>query len=417
VQLAILAMVTVLLACLPLPSATVFAGESANSLIVVNLPSRTLEYYRDGSLLRQYPVAVGSPDTPTPLGTFYITDKEVNPYWYPPGKDYFVPSGPDNPLGYRWLGFLPTYGIHGTNLPWSVGHVVSNGCLRMHEEDVEELFDLVEYGTPVTIMYDRIKIGIDAAGNASLGVYPDIYGYKAVSLADARKQLSDYGLDGLADDLFLSGMLSGQTEQQVVFAHVYNLEINGRPLAEHAVGESDGIYVPVMPAASLLGADLTWNEENRTVAGRQHVVPGKIKGATVYVTLGNLLTLFGGTSLWKDRNRTLSLKIPFLRYEGRLLSCDGQALKSRRYVPALGVAAALGARVVWDKERSELRNGVRRIPVKVIAGEPYIETARLPEYFHAFVEWDEKQQSLDLHYAPSYDDCSMYLDLMSDFTD
>ena len=131
--------------------------------IVINLPSRMLELYSGNTLVKEYPVAIGKIATPTPLGKFVVIDKEINPIWTPKGPESSVPSGPDNPLGYRWIGFFELYGIHGTNAPWSIGQAASNGCIRMKEEHVEELFEVVPYGTPIKITYDRIKVKIDKA--------------------------------------------------------------------------------------------------------------------------------------------------------------------------------------------------------------------------------------------------------------
>ncbi len=92
----------------------------------------------------------------TPVGTFVVKDKQVNPNWFRPGS--VVPFGdPANPLGTRWMGFEATaahvgYGIHGTKEPETIGKEMSEGCVRMMNSDVEELFDLVPVGTQVTIV-------------------------------------------------------------------------------------------------------------------------------------------------------------------------------------------------------------------------------------------------------------------------
>ena len=65
------------------------------------------------------------------------------------------PGDPRNELGTRWIGFEPTngsYGIHGTIAPESIGKAVGNGCVRMLNEDVEELYDLVVAETPVEVI-------------------------------------------------------------------------------------------------------------------------------------------------------------------------------------------------------------------------------------------------------------------------
>lgn len=105
--------------------------------IVIYASHRRLEFYEDGRLIRHYPVAVGKSSTPTPLGRYTVVTKTMSP---------------GGVFGSRWLGLsLPGYGIHGTNNPSSIGQAVSKGCIRMHNSDVESLFQRTEVGTPVTI--------------------------------------------------------------------------------------------------------------------------------------------------------------------------------------------------------------------------------------------------------------------------
>ena len=88
----------------------------------------------------------------TPVGVFKITDKLVNPTWYKAGA--VIASGkPENELGSRWLGLTAEgYGIHGTINPDTLGQQVTAGCVRMKNEDVEELYSTLVPGTEVTIV-------------------------------------------------------------------------------------------------------------------------------------------------------------------------------------------------------------------------------------------------------------------------
>ncbi len=108
--------------------------------IVINTKAHTLTLFRDNNLYKTYKVAVGKPSTPTPKGTFKIINRAINP---------------GGPFGARWLGLnIPygDYGIHGTNNPSSIGKSVSNGCIRMFNNQVIELSNLVPIGTTVTIV-------------------------------------------------------------------------------------------------------------------------------------------------------------------------------------------------------------------------------------------------------------------------
>ena len=104
-----------------------------------------LTVYHEGRWVREWPVGTGKPEeSPTPIGAFTITSKLVTPPWKG------IPFGaPENILGTRWMGFeeMPSYGVHGTTQPDTVGKALSAGCVRMRNADVEFLYDLVPMRT------------------------------------------------------------------------------------------------------------------------------------------------------------------------------------------------------------------------------------------------------------------------------
>jgi len=110
-------------------------------------------------LLRRYLVGLGK-DNGTPEGEFSIGSRLVDPTWYKPGRGQVPATDPENILGTRWLGFAEKdgfpdcakYGIHGTKDDPSIGTESSAGCVRMHNREVEELFDWVPTGTKVEII-------------------------------------------------------------------------------------------------------------------------------------------------------------------------------------------------------------------------------------------------------------------------
>lgn len=107
----------------------------------------------DGQIFKTYVIATGKNNS-TPLGIFKIKDKIINPLWFKPGAPEPIPAGnPENILGTRWMGFdLPSYGIHGTTEPQTIGQQVTNGCVRMKNEDAEELYSLLPIDSEVTII-------------------------------------------------------------------------------------------------------------------------------------------------------------------------------------------------------------------------------------------------------------------------
>jgi lipoprotein-anchoring transpeptidase ErfK/SrfK len=130
--------------------------------IVVRLSKLRLFLYQGTHLVKSYPVAAGRIGVyDTPQGHWMITAKRMNPTWYNPALDSWgagepavVPPGPGNPMGPRALNLnVGLIRIHGTNDESSIGHFVSHGCVRMHNVDVIDLFDRVEVGTPVVIVW------------------------------------------------------------------------------------------------------------------------------------------------------------------------------------------------------------------------------------------------------------------------
>lgn len=116
----------------------------------VDKSENTLLLKGDAQTLKTYVVSTGTNNS-TPIGVFKITDKLIDPTWYKAGA--VVPhDSPQNVLGTRWMGITAKgYGIHGTVEPEKLGQQVTAGCVRMKNEEVEELYDLVPPGTEVTI--------------------------------------------------------------------------------------------------------------------------------------------------------------------------------------------------------------------------------------------------------------------------
>ena len=107
-----------------------------------------LRAWVDKVCVRAYPVALGR-NNGTPEGTFNVKNKVRNPPYQPqhkPKSEYRDAGAPDNPLGTRWIDLGNHYGIHGTIEPESIGQQVSEGCIRMYNRHVEELYDLVVVG-------------------------------------------------------------------------------------------------------------------------------------------------------------------------------------------------------------------------------------------------------------------------------
>ena len=150
--------------------------------LVINLPEQRLYYFNKANAsVQTYPIGIGDEGWETPIGVFHINDKRPNPAWYIPVSlqaKYgmkVMPAGPDNPLGDFIMKFSAgAYGIHGTNIPWGVGGLVSHGCIRLYPEDIKILYPQVKLGTKLEIIYEPVKIG-QRDGCIYIEAHPDIY--------------------------------------------------------------------------------------------------------------------------------------------------------------------------------------------------------------------------------------------------
>ncbi len=145
----------------------------AHKGIVVNLPEMRLYYYPENKQeVITLPVGIGKVGTTIPIQRTTVTQKKINPTWTPTanirkynadqGVDLpnSMPAGPDNPLGpYAIYLGIPTYLIHSTIYPDSIGRRASFGCIRMKEDDIKTFFPLVTKGTPVIIINMPNKVG------------------------------------------------------------------------------------------------------------------------------------------------------------------------------------------------------------------------------------------------------------------
>jgi len=119
--------------------------------IFIDKSQNLLTLKDQGDILKVYSVSTGEGNI-TPVGKFEIVSRLVDPVWFNKGVA-LPPESPQNVLGTRWLGFdLSGYGIHGTIDPESIGKQVTAGCVRMRNEDVEELYNIIPRGTRVEIV-------------------------------------------------------------------------------------------------------------------------------------------------------------------------------------------------------------------------------------------------------------------------
>lgn len=178
--------------------------------IVIDLGAMRLYYFpKNENVVYTYPVGIGQQDWNSPIGTLDIIQKEKNPVWVVPQSIYdfrkkngdpvphMLPSGPNNPLGFYALRLsLPTYLIHGTNDPASVGRRSSAGCIHLYANDIQELFNIVTLKTNVQFINQPYLIGLQDG---------DVYLEAHLPLKEQREALANRRVDvvGLVGSLNL----------------------------------------------------------------------------------------------------------------------------------------------------------------------------------------------------------------------
>lgn len=274
------------------PAAAEPEKKSLEKKISINLAARSLALFEGTEKIRLYPIGPGTPYTPTPVGYYKIQSKDVNPSWTSPSTGKTIPSGPDCPLGYRWMQIQGNYGIHGTNNPDSIGHYVSNGCIRMLEKDVEALFDLVKIGTPVEITYNRVVVEKLADNTVVYYIYPDGYGWQKLSVEDVNKWLAGYGVANFVSNEEIEKKISASDGEPTYVAKVYPLYVNGEKMKNKAVEQNGVMYLPAIDLADAVHVDLGWNDKTQKLISTLGVADGVDKKDVLYCKLADAKALF-----------------------------------------------------------------------------------------------------------------------------
>jgi lipoprotein-anchoring transpeptidase ErfK/SrfK len=132
-------------------------SDAYDEVLLVRIGENKLYHYEDGKIEHSWTVATGLPEYPTPSGIYSVTELRYMPTWVNPAPDTWgksmpamIPPGPGNPLGLRAVNWSAS-GIrfHGTSATYSLGYNASHGCVRLSNDDVIQLYDMVEVGTPI----------------------------------------------------------------------------------------------------------------------------------------------------------------------------------------------------------------------------------------------------------------------------
>lgn len=299
--------------------------------VEINIPSRTLSFYRGDVLVKQYPVCVGKVSTPTPVGEFKVIYKAVNPYWIHDGET--VPPGPQNPLGIRWMGLAEGIGIHGNNKPESIGTLASGGCIRMYNKDVAELYAQIPVGTSVSVKYNYVEVFEDLYNKEKVAVvYPDFYKINKKYEKVLFQELESKGLGKERIDRVKSLIKSGINVPTAVTDRV-GIFLNDRLITCDAFSEKGEVYVSYQAAKELFGLSPEF------MTGYQ--IAAIEKNGAVYINLSGSAKALGWNMHFNEKNASAYIKLKPVKVNGIFLakdmgSYDSQSLIDVKSLKALG---------------------------------------------------------------------------------
>lgn len=231
--------------------------------IVINLAELRLYYYPpvgkdELPIVETYPIGIGRDGFNTPLGVTETTMRLEDPAWYPPSSmreeaaqrgdppPAVVPPGPDNPLGsHAILLDIPGYLIHGTNQPDGIGMRASRGCIRMHPEDIKNLFERIPDGTQVNVVNEPFKAAWDE-GRLYVQAFPSPSGGEGEleHLVDPLQTLANVMKEGVEIDHEYVQKLVMQAD-----GNIYRIYPNSENMNDNEVSVLISIYdeVETMP--------------------------------------------------------------------------------------------------------------------------------------------------------------------------
>ncbi|HBQ85042.1 MAG TPA: hypothetical protein DD811_00950 [Syntrophomonas sp.] len=196
-----------------------YTPSGSATTICIDTGQRILSFCSPG-FKKIYKVAVGKKSTPSPLGDWTIVQKTVDP---------------GGPFGVRWMRLSCPwggYGIHGTNNPKSIGRAASHGCIRLYNQDVIELYNMVAIGTPVSIINKSYTGRILRRGNKGSDV-------KKLQASLKKLGYYKYRTDGYYGSGTRQAVISFQTDRGlcvdgVVGAKTYAALQSAQDIATHS---------------------------------------------------------------------------------------------------------------------------------------------------------------------------------------
>ncbi len=395
-------------------SNTVFSQEKPEEeiRICVNIPALTLTVYKNDRIIKQYKIAAGSPKTPTPAGQYKIVSKETDPTWYPmpkpvkkiddKGVEYTemtveepVPPGPDNPLGKYWMGLdRNDLGIHSTNNPSSIGYSVSHGCIRMNPAQVKEVFDLVQIGTIVDIIYKTTDIVVEG-DSIYIAAYPDIYSREKDRLKNLKYKLDKTGIP--YDQKLVKEILEKSSGTFLMVSYPYRVVFQGQDVSVKSIypmdimGGKKEFYISLKDWNNISSDTISLDKEKSLATVKGKKISFIFYDERCYVNAIELAKIADMDYQVNKDTRTLSFYSVVINLNGKHVQGEGDLIQDKPFISIKYISDVMGIKFAWNNSTKEARFGDTSFKCVLKRGKSWIPVEKLAEHFSIHVKRENKR--------------------------
>lgn len=368
--------------------------------IVINIPQLQLYLFSEGHVVKQYPIAVGKKRTQTPVGKFKILQMAKNPAWKSPWTGKVTPPGLSNPLGTRWIRFFDGYGIHGNNDSKSIGTFASHGCVRMHNRDVEELYNNVHIGMPVHVIYETILEDEKDKTIPCLAIYPDHYEYGTNTLSSLMEKALPLGLGYLSEADFQNAI--NQSQQMSVILEQKDpvltiVLVNDIKLSEKGYLKGNEWLLPLRSVIQLLEETIEWSEEKGIafINGKE-VTEGVLINEKTYIPARYLSEYCGGNAIMDWEKLSVWYERMNITLNGNELAIPCYINKGEPMIQLRPLVEKIGVLIEWNQEE-----GCAMIGEKIVNGiirddRTYVNRGELEALLEATTIWNQSTGCLEI---------------------
>ncbi len=368
--------------------------QNNNIRIEINIPYKTLCLVKNEEIIKKYPIAVGKPISQTPIGSYKVIQKIVDPYY----AKKRIPGGSEkNPLGSRWISFKPSYGIHGNNNPNSIGTYASGGCIRMYERDVQELYDIVNLDTNVDIVYETVKLRKDYEGLNSIVIVKSDYYNKGVNNKD-KIDLSIKDIN--IDDEKIGKLKKLIDKQEVVFSKDWTFFINGEYITNDVLIENNNAYINELVIQRYFNIEVnSVNNSSMCYIDGKKAVEKEYKGQK-YVLLDDVKKIIGGKYIINKLCSTIKYQINYLLINDTLVKGKLIDIWSNPKFSAISILKVFNAEMAFDNGKLIMYMPTGEEIEVIIEDELYIEVEKFAKIMNLSCEVFTYDKHIELSKEP-----------------